>query len=684
MFQHRGAKSDTNSVIIVDIDEKSLKELGQWPWPRDTFAKLLQKINKHKPKIIGLDIVFAEPDNSSPCQKRYIEIYSKIVGKPITVPQKYDTDYKLGEIIYQTPTIAGYFFQMSDNKKKSPPPCPQFSLPAQALGKFSNDIFVGYSPVLNIPAIADNALSEGFFNALPSKDGTVRKSQLLIKHNKQIYPSLALEMLREGLKATTIKPIVGNNGIQGITIGKKNIPTDQHAQLWINFRGPAHTFTYYSATDIINNRIPQNALKEKYIIIGTSAWGLRDLRATPFSATIPGAEIHATIIDNILAEDPLLRDDFTRLAMTITCIIIIGLLLNIILAYCSPAIGGISGLFLIFIILLSNYIIFLNTRHLTGVTYSTFTLITIYIIVTLVNYIREGKEKQFIRTAFSHYVSKNVVSEIVKNPHTLRLSGEEKELTIMFSDIKGFTSISETLQPQEVSQFLNEYLTEMTNIILKHNGTLDKYIGDAIMSIWGAPLTDQNAPENAVLAALLQQQAHKQLQQQIWSKRNLPIIETRFGINTGVVRVGNMGTPEQFNYTVIGDQVNIAARLEPLNKVYGTNILITQFTKEKLPEKFLCRMIDKVKVKGKKLPVTIYEPITYQPPTPQTKQELQLYQQAIQTYQNQQFPQTEKLFTQLNQKSPHQLYQLYINRSQQYQQNPPPKNWDGSYTFTHK
>lgn len=701
MFHWRGKMPTTNSVVIVDIDEKSLRSVGQWPWPRNIVANLVNTISGAGSRVIGLDIIFAEADRTSP--KHFIDKLQQYL--PGKLPQTdidalknnetLDHDISLGNALAKTPAVLGYMFQISDDglKNGDEKPFPSISIRLDPNNLRYGDIALktSYRAIVNIADVAQ-AQSEGFFNVAYDEAGMVRKMPLFIEMDSIPYPSLPLEMLRIGSGEQEViihagqQQILGKkglkNGLLGATLAGRFIPTDDFGQLSINFRGPDHTFPYISASDILEGTHLE-MLKDKYILIGTSAAGLHDLRATPFSRRHPGVEVHANIIDNYLADDLFTYDILTERGMTLFIIVFGGVFLSALLAHTGALAGGLGGLLVVETTIVGNYLYFFKENKLVGMTYPLFTIFAVFLVVTFFNYFFEGREKRFISKAFGHYVSPQVVNQLTKKPESLSLSGEQKNLTVLFSDIRGFTTISEHMSSEQLGRFMNEYLTAMSTIIMENYGTVDKYIGDAIMAIWGAPLDDRDHAANTVRTAFHMMKKLRELQP-IWRERDFPSIDIGIGINTGIMSVGNFGSNQRFDYTVMGDNVNLASRLEGSNKTYGTNIIISEFTKEAMGGRFYCRFLDMVRVKGKEQPVKIYEPLCEDEPAESIKQEVERFMEAVGYYQRQLFDDAMPIFKELHKANPLKLYKLYVERTETYQAAPPPDDWDGSFTFTTK
>ena len=694
MFRLRGPQPTSPSILIVDIDNKSLNTVGQWPWSRNTMAKLISKIGKEQPSAIILDIVFAEQDRTSPTLliPQLLPFLSKNSAAEISALQNHDPfnyDLTFGDTLALHPTVLGYAlspFESKQNDEAKPFPSANIHLNPTQTNHASIHYILGKSGILNTPDICQ-AETEGFFNVFPDQSGTIRKAPLLMLYKGIPYPSLALEGYRIGVQKQDITINIGRkqnrlkHPILSIRINNQIIPTDEQGQLSINFRGATHTYEYISAIDILQNSNNHN-LNNKYIIIGTSAEGLYDLRTTPFSTIIPGVEIQANILDNLINADPMIYDTYSEIFITYAIVIVGGIGLSATLAYSTPLAGGLGGIFCVLTTCLLSYnILFLNNRII-GITYSLITISLIFLCVTLFNFFFEGRKKRQMTNAFKRYVSPKIVKQVTQNPEALSLSGKNSYLTVFFSDIKDFTSISENLPPEQLSILMNEYLTAMSGIVLDKEGTVDKFIGDAIMAIWGAPLDVENQEFKAVEAALESIETLENLQPK-WAEQGFPPISIRIGINSGEMRVGNFGSQTRFDYTVIGDNVNLAARLEGLSKNYGTDILISQTTKVAIENHFFSRYIDTVRVKGKDIPVRIYTPMRFAK-AEQHKDEFGLFNHAIDLYLTRQFSKAYDTLEKLNDKYDDKLYQTYMERCIFFKDNPPDMSWNGVFTYTTK
>lgn len=580
-FKTRQAIKPAEDVVIVTIDDKSLKELGRWPWPRSIIAKLIDSLTASDIKVIGFDIVFAE--------KSQDDKEDAILAKAIA---------ESGRV------ILGYYFSFGQ----------------EASGKDGRELsgFYGVKTLENggnfiraegvdgnIESIAAGAAGFGYFNIMPDADGGVRWDPLVIKYGDRYYPPLAIQALRHYLGNPALSLTLVDYGVARLRLGDILIPVDEQGRMIVNYYGGGKTFPHYSISDIINGRIPKEKLKGKIALVGATAIGIYDMRVTPFEGTYPGVEIHATVIDNILHGRFIERPQWLAI-FDILAIIAMGIMLGLVVPRLSALLGLLFAAGSLAAYLFLNLYIFSAKGLWINNVYPALTVGLAYTGIVLYRYIIEEREKKWIKGAFQYYVTASVMEEIMKKPDMLKLGGEEKELTVLFSDIRGFTTISEKLSPEKMVALLNEYLTAMTDIVFEHKGYLDKYIGDAIMVVYGAPLPQADHSLEACLTALDMMAELKKLQQK-WESEGLPIIDIGIGINTGQMVIGNMGSKRRFNYTVMGDSVNLASRLEGLNKNYSSHIIISEKVYNNVSNTLICRELGTVTVKGKTEPSKIYE-----------------------------------------------------------------------------
>lgn len=678
LFTIRGELLHNQNVVIVDIDETSIKSLGQWPWSRDKLAKILENLTLANVGIVGLDIVFAEEDRTSPHKiLQDLKIYKKDVPN-------YDLEF--ANVVENSPVILGYQFDLvkKDNVNAKVPQIPAIFIEKDKPQDNKSYLIEAYNTILNIPQIQDKAYSSGFFNNIPDDTGIIRSVPLIISYDDTIYPSLALEVIRVINDTQKVVVQYDENGISNIFLDDISIPTDRYGRMLINFRGPERSFKYISAIDIYNNSFDKSEIDGKIVLIGTSAAGLFDLRATPFDSIFPGVEVHANIIDNILMQDFIYKAswlDGANILIIFVLSIIVVMLTTYTTFWANPIIFisfSISYLFLVYN-LLFDYGIVLN------ILFPIATVLIASIMTTLFDYFYNIKKEEAIKAKFASKVSKNVMDDILKNIDKNEFSAKSKEVTIFFSDIRGFTNISEKLDAKELISFLNRYMQPMSEIIIKYQGTIDKFIGDAIMAYWNAPIDIKNHCDLALKASLEQLEVLEKLNVEL-QKENLPKIDIGIGLNTGTVIVGEMGSSLRSDYTVIGDTINLGSRVESLCKYYDSKLNISNFTKDKLQEKYIFRFLDLVKVKGKNEPVEIWQVLGKGEAKESLKEELDLYHKAIEFYKNSDFINALEIFESLENnenKTNKNIYKIYITRCKEFIKTPP-KNFDGVYEHTTK
>jgi len=592
-FKVRGVVKPPDSIIIAAIDEKSLAKLGRWPWGRDVMARLVDKLAKAEAAVIAFDVIFPEAEKNDPLLAKSISDAGNVI-----LPMAFDFE-----------------------QKSTPLPDP--ILESSALISIENaDLFRNYQPimsggVLTVPVqrLRESAMSLAHINMLPDADGTLRWEALLLGHNGLLYPSLGLRCaaLFLGIPAENLTV----KATQSVNAGKIVIPTDHWGRMAINFFGPGKTFRHVSASDILDGNIESDALANRIVFIGATALGIYDLRVTPYSAVMPGVEKHASVTASIL-ENRFIHKVSPLQNLTFLCCT--GIILTLILSRLRLVLGFLVSSAALVCIAISGYIFFDTAGLWVNMACPLGNVMLIFMSVTAWNYTSEERYARQIRAMFSSYVTQTIVNELIKNPDMARLGGEKREVTVLFSDIRGFTTFSEQHTPEEVVALLNEYLGAMTDVILKWEGTLDKFIGDAIVVFWNAPQRHANHPEMALLCAVDMIRRLDQLHEK-WSREGKPALSCGIGINTGEVVVGNIGAEgKKMDYTVIGDHVNLGARVESLTRKFDTDILMTEMTLDKLRGAIESRTLTgmeitglrRVIVKGKEQPVTVYsvKPLT--------------------------------------------------------------------------
>lgn len=571
---------------------------------------------------------------------------------------------------------------------------------------------------LNTPIIANAGENYGYFNAKLDKDGTIRRTQLLARTGSHYFPSIALQAYllateqNVEVKIEPHKKILNLKGISKLSVVKEgehsfDIPTSSDGLMLINYAGSGTTIPHASIADLLNEndpnvtvsqkvykkdlgwidntkQVPKNIFfKDKILVLGATAIGVFDLRVTPFDENFPGVETHANVIDNLLRQDFLSKNADEDIYMP-AFMLALGLVISLSLSHA----GAISGL--VFTVLLAAAIAFVDRiflfgkGHLVSIFFPLFQVIFTYVFLTFYKYLTEERSKKELRATFSKYVSPAIVEEILQDPKNLELGGRKERVTVFFSDVRGFTTISEKLDPKALSDLLNSYLTPMTEIVFKNQGTLDKYMGDAIMAFFGAPVHYPNHAVMACRCALDSMEKLKELAAQ-YAEKGLPQIDIGIGLNTGECNVGNMGSETVRSYTVMGDAVNLASRLEGINKTYGTHIIISEFTYEEVKNEFLCREVDWVRVKGKLKPVKIFELLAETKADEKIKAMAERFSTAYELYHKKQFDKAILEFNRAIEANPNdETSKIYIERCQEFIAEPPPTDWDGVYVMKTK
>jgi len=729
-FQFRGRTRTDPHIIIVDVDQESQEQLGRWPFPRIHFAHLLDALREDGARVVAFDMTFSKPDQTvlplqelsgelAAEQKKGRTVSPAILSTLENKEKQYNYDQQVAEAIqhfgnvvlgsyflYTKADLAGVSSQSLDEYANQIAyfPFPQVRPLASANGETDRVKTIQLYEDLNyLPrgaeanaAIFTEAVAAkkgvGFFNVFLDADSVVRHVPLAIPYgrdpdraNWDFYASLEVQAVRLylGLSDEQVALTYGGSGIVGVEFGKQIfVRTDDISRLLVNYHGPARTYPYVSFGNVALRKFPPGTFKDKIVLVGASATGIGDLRATPFGGLdFPGTEIHANVIDNILNQKFIVHRGLQALT-DVGFIILFGVPLGIWLAMVQPR-WMILGLAFLFPFAGIVYWAFLHGWWLNFIVPAVFVLIPNVSLVALYRVLIEEQEKRKVRGAFQQYLSPEVIRRLLSDPE--RVKPRKTEVSVLFSDIRGFTTISETLDAQTLADLLNSYLTEMTRIIFRHQGTLDKYIGDAVMAIWGAPFDEPNHAERCCLSAVSMLARLNELQAQ-WRVQGSPVLEIGVGINTGIASVGNMGSSLRYGYTALGDAVNLAARLEALNKEYGTQILISEFTRRELrADQFLFREIDFIRVKGKLQPVTIYEILGPRAKEQSGEELVALFGAAREAYKHRDWPAARAGWAEILQRWPEDgPSRAFLARCDEYIAEEPPVEWDGVYAMKHK
>ncbi|MEW6482177.1 MAG: adenylate/guanylate cyclase domain-containing protein [bacterium] len=648
-----GAKEAAfDDVVIVDIDNESIRSLGRWQsWPRRYYAEVIDYIREGGAKAIGSDVAFVDYSNPKD-DEAIIEVSKKTQN-----------------------FVNSFFFPFTAEVKGTPSieNMQRLTLPQPKgiafVGKYKNIT----PPIKEIQKVSGGI---GYFNRYPDDDGNTRSLPLVTPYQNRLYLSLSLAVVCKALGIDINDIRFGEKYLY--LSHKKRIPVEKGVKMWIKYIGGAKSFRFIPFTTVLGRKVPREYFKDKIVIIGGSAEGLFDITTNPFSEVYPGVEIHANIIHNILT-----NNFMTKVSERTIWIII--LFLGTIIGLFSSVLSLKKGIFamigLLFGYLAASVIIFETKGLWLEMVSPSFSMGLSFLSVWLWRFQTEEREKKKVRGMFSRYVSKDVVEMLVSNPDAFSLGGKRLELSVLFSDICGFTTLSEKLQAEEIVSLLNEYFTAMNQVIFKHKGTLDKYIGDAIMVFYGAPLYPEDHAKRAVLTALDMIRELNRLKKE-WKARGKEELDIGIGINTGEMVVGNIGSDIQTNYTVIGDEVNLASRLEGMTRRYDAQIIISKATYEKIKDEILSREVDLIVVKGKTRPVMIYEPIgLINEVGEEKKKQLEVFQNGLLLYKEKKWKEAANVFSTIMEDG---ISRMYFMRCQDYIASPPPPDWDGVYVYKTK
>lgn len=675
-----------NRIVIVDIDEKSLRNEGRWPWSRDKIAKLVNKISSAGATVIGFDVIFSEEERNSAS-----DVLSKLnfnKNKQVkTILENnlgiFDNDTSLSNMFKNKDIVLGYITHSEENILPSGTlPIPIAVKNSAAMSDsllFSMNSYTG-----NIAKLQNSAKYGGFFTLNTDIDGVIRRFPLLMRYKEQVYPSLPLQVyllynLIDEVKIYT-ENIAGEINISGVEVLPNTvIRTDGEGQVIIPYRGKAGSFPYVSSTDILKDKIDKKILQNKIILIGATATGVYDLRVTPLQHVYPGVEVHANIIsamlDNTFPVTPAWSPGANFVFMLLS-----GLLIVLIM----PHIKLLPQMIFISFILLSTIAVntwfWFSKGMVLSISLPIFMIAALFIFYLAYGLFVEARDRKMLKHIFGQYIPPELVDEMDADLDNYGFEGESREMTVMFADIIGFTSLSENLTASELKTILNRFFTPMTRIIFSEKGTIDKYMGDMIMAFWGAPLTDKQHALHAVNAAI-QMKQHVQVLQQEFENEGLVSIDIGIGINTGDMNVGDMGSEYRRAYTVLGDAVNLGSRIEGLTRYYGVGILIGEDTAKYIQDDYLMREAGRVRVKGKRIPVTVYEPICLRAEADaSTLNIIEDYEQALELYRLRDWGGAKAAFINLiKNDQDSQLYDIYITQSDFYMKNPPSPDWDGVF-----
>ena len=688
-------------VVIVDIDENSLAEIGRWPWGRDKLATIVDNLfETYQVKVVGFDIVFAEKDESSG-----LEMFERLADTTLKDNAGYQKaleeirpallhDAIFAKSLVGKNVVLGYYFKANLQHDESgitgilPPALTKMD--AQWSERLPINKALGYGG--NLEVLQSSAQSGGYFdNPFVDADGVFRRVPLVQAYQGYLFASLALATTQGYLDTASIELAVeaqGNKGgkeyyaLETINLRDFRIPVDANGAVFVPYRGRQGSFPYVPAYKVLDGSADASQLKDKIVLIGTSAPGLLDLRSTPVQNIYPGVEVHANIISGIL-DDRIKHKPAWTVGYEFVLLVIVAVCMALLLPLVSPLLAAASTLGFAGMIMAGTFVAW-NNNLILPLASPMLLIVLIFMLHMTYGFFIESRGKRQLANLFGHYIPPELVDEMSESPEEFSLDGENREMTVLFSDVRGFTTISEGMDPKELTQLMNALLTPMTRVIHKNRGTIDKYMGDAIMSFWGAPLADTEHARHALYAAMEMIDELK-IMQEDFKQRGWPTVNIGIGLNTGNMNVGNMGSEFRMAYTVLGDAVNLGARLEGLTKNYGVNIIVNESTKAAIPE-FLFRELDLVRVKGKSEPVAIFEPLGHKNDVKKSiTEELSTYRKALANFRAQSWDKAELDFFNLQRNYPDRyLYQVYLERISVYRKESPGDDWDGVFTHTSK
>lgn len=679
-------------IIIADIDEKSLTALGHWPWDRGILARFMDTMFDHyQVKSVGYDVLFAEPDTDPGVaalrgmaekdlrSDRQFQRIWKQLGPTLDFDQQFADSFRDRNV------VLGYVFAHGQDSRLNVLPPPAAELPEGFVGRLELPQPQGFSG--NLEVLQSTAWDGGFFdNPTIDIDGVFRRVPLLQEFEGKLYGSLALSMVRASRNDPSIELILDTQSnypfVDALRLGEQVIPLAPLATVLVPYRGGAYSFPYYSISDILEKKIPEEKLRGRIVLVGSSAPGLKDQRTTPLETTYPGVEVHANLIAGLL-DNNIKRQPGWVIAVEFFLLLTISIVLGLINARLEPMRSLVVTMAALVAVVGGNMYAWHNNLVL-PLASPVMLILFIFVFQTLWGFFVEARDKRMLAKLFGQYIPPELVEEMAESPDKISVSGESRDMTVLFSDVRGFTTISEGLEPHALTQLMNEMLTPMTHVIHHHRGTIDKYMGDAIMAFWGAPLRDENHARHALEAGLEMVKALPQINQRFRDK-GWPEINIGVGLNSGVMSVGNMGSEFRMAYTVMGDAVNLGSRLEGLTKQYGVNIIVSEFTKARVPD-YSFLELDRVRVKGKDEPVIIFEPLGATDGQPQDLlARVERFHAALLDYRQQRWDAAESALKSLAEEEPQRkIYAVYLERIRHFREDPPDVDWDGVFTHTSK
>lgn len=702
-FRARGALPPGKAVVIAAIDEKSLDKEGRWPWSRSRIAALIDALSRDGAKVVAFDVLFSEAEQDG--RLGLIDEVARTVNSLNIKSERLqallsrsraaaDSDRLLLTALEKStaPVVLGYFFHMNEKSVGYALAPPDIAKRAEVIAGSKYPLVYrvpdavvfpvskAYAPQTNLDFFSRAAASSGYFSVASDRDGVVRWMPLILELGDDFYPPLSVLAVWHYLGKPPLAVRSDRYGATGVQIGDRLVPTDEAGRLLINYRGPAHTFPTYSISDILAGTLPADTFRGKIVIVGATATGIGDIRTTPFGPVFPGPEVHANVVDNILAGDVLERPRWAKV-YDLLAIVVLSVLAALALRRGNALIGLLAagGLFVVYV--LFAHWLFVQKGVWINMVYPLLGLAATYTVLTLYHYILEERERRRIKSTFQHYVSPDIIEIMMKDPAGVHLGGQEQMVSLLISDMEGFTNYSERHTPSEVIGVIGDYYAEMTEQIFAYQGTLVEYVGDELFALYGAPV-QQSDHAMRVCASALAMREHRTALSNAWEKIGRPRIKARTGINTGTVLVGNIGSKYRFHYGAMGDAVNLTSRLESLNKIYRTEILVSDETVQLTGGAFRMRELDLVRVKGRTQALRIHELVGMADAAITLPQQelLRSYALGLAAYREQRWENAIELFKKCLVCAPNDgPAQLMLMRCRVYRDRPPAGDWDGAF-----
>ncbi len=681
-----------HQIVIIDIDERSLREQGRWPWSRRKIGQLVTRLAEEGVVVVAFDIVFSEPERNLALELATFLEEEEALDKPRaqwlnSVSSEVDFDQQLSESLTETDVVLAFFLHASQEDKVGELPPPVLVLSAEQTERIEMPSMRGYTT--SLPLLQEVAIGAGSVSIDPDFDGVIRRAPLLLRYGNGLYPTLSLAAAQAYLFSDAPKINIASLGdreaIASVQLTQEITYTDALGRVIVPYRGGRGSFEYISASDVLEKRIEPGHLDSTIALVGTSAIGLADLRSTPLERSFPGVEIHANVLDGILSKDIPARPDWWEGA-TLILLAASGLLLAALFPFLNPGwliviafmmLGGVVGV---------NFYLWRELLLDLPLASSLLMVMLVSTANLVIGYLRENNQRRMLKSMFDQYVPPAHIDSMMEGAGSeSSFLGESRNMSVLFSDIRSFTTISENLSAVQLKELLNLYFTPITSAIFNHQGTIDKYVGDMVMAFWGAPLKDEKHAVHAIDAALEMLEITERLKPELQA-RNLPEVRVGIGVNSGDMNVGDMGSTFRRAYTVLGDAVNLGSRLESLTKFYGVKLLVGDETRQQAEDAYTFRLIDRIQVKGKEEAVLAWEPVGRTDQVPAADQErLAAYHAALERYCQRDWDGALRVLAELQKQEPDRLvYGLYQARIGKLRNETLPDNWDGTFRHTSK